>query len=177
MYTRYNFFKYTFAIFKKVSAPENFIKPHYVSKHGSHYFFTEIGVYRFSNHWGRVGNCRWRLEGIDFKQQTAFWGFCSWDKFFKNNDTDALFYIEQLAENQFTYNHFKNSNTRNVVCRSANETSKIIKKLTEICTETSWAKHLVYDDFLALQQYFIQELISTKKSFNEIKRTYLQTNL
>lgn len=177
MYTRFNFFKYTFAIFTKVLQPKNFIKPHYISKHGSQYFFTDEGVYRFSNHWGRVGNCRWRLDGIDFKQQTAFWGFCSWDKFFKNNDTEALFYVEQINENQFTYNHVKNRNNGLTVIRSASETAKIIKKLNEICSETSWAKHLVYSDFKEVQSFFVNELISSKKSFNEIKRAYILTNL
>lgn len=177
MYTRLNFFKYTFAIFKKVAQPEQFLKPHYISKHGSQYFFTDEGVYRYSNHWGRVGNCRWRLDGIDFKQQTAFWGFCSWDKFFKNNDVDSIFYIEQVGENQFTYNHIKNSDNANIVCRSANDTAKIIKKLHEICTETVWAKHLKYEDFSELQAYFIKELITTRKTFNDIKRAYLKTYL
>lgn len=177
MYTRFNFFKHTFAIFSKVLPPENFVKPHYISKHGSQYFFTNDGVYRFSNHWGRVGNCRWRLEGIDFKQQTSYWGYCAWIDFYKNNDTEALFYIEQIAEDQFTYNHIQKKNCDLAVSRSASETSKIIKKLQEISASNSWAKHMTYTDYNDLKRYFIEQLITSKKSFNEIKRTYLQDNM
>src|SRR5690554_1176140 len=86
MYNRFNFYKNTFAVFTKTVQPENFVKPHYISKYGSRYFFTEEGVYRYSNHWGRVGNCRWRLESVDYKQQTMYWGFCRWEHFYENKE-------------------------------------------------------------------------------------------
>lgn len=175
MYSQFNFFKYTFAVFTKVNQPLNFIKPHYTSKHGSRYFFTAEGVYRYSNHWGRVGNCRWRLEGIDFKQQTAYWGFCRWDMFYNNNDDDKLFFIEQVGQKQFSYNHFKNTDQKEVLVRSASETAKILKKINEVITDSSWAKYLKYDDFEDIQKYFVQQLITTKKAFSQIKREYMHS--
>ena len=173
MYTRFNFFKHTFAIFQKVQQPTDFVKPHYVSKHGSRYFFTTNGVYRYSNHWGRVGNCRWRLNGIDFKQQTIYWGFCTWDKFYKNNETDALFFIEKVENNRYSYNHILNTTDTTIIKRNANETAKVLKKINEILTEDSWAKHLDYNHIDEVRSYFIEQLITTKKTFLEIKKQYI----
>lgn len=177
MYHQFNFYKYTFAIFKKVNEPTGFVKPHYISKHGSWYFFTKLGVYRYSNHWGRVGNCRWRLEGIDFKQQTKYWGYCDWTDFFENNEGEKIYYIEKIADNSFTYNHKKNSNTDDVILRSAADTAKVLKKINEILQSNQWAKHLNYTNFKALQDYFIHNLITTNKSLIKIKQEYLENDL
>lgn len=173
MYNRFNFYKHTFAIFNKVAAPDNFEKAQYISKHGSQYFFTTDGVYRYSNHWGRVGNCRWRLNGIDFKQQTSFWGYCPWTNFYKNNDSDALFFIENVGTDKFSYNHINNTDKANVIVRSATETARVLKKINEILTDESWAKHLLFDDYQVVQQHFIYQLIQTKKSFLQIKQEYI----
>ncbi len=51
-YHNFNFFKHTYCEFDKVNEVlflEN--KEHYKSKSGSLYFYTEEGVYRYSNHW------------------------------------------------------------------------------------------------------------------------------
>ena len=68
-YNKTNFHKHTFCIFKEVDFEtiQN-LKPNYKSKSGSSYFFTDQGVYRLSNHWGRAANCKWRLE-ISSKSQ------------------------------------------------------------------------------------------------------------
>lgn len=174
MYNRFNFFKNTFAIFTKVSQPNGFVKPSYVSKHGSKYFFTNDGVYRYSNHWGRVGNCRWRLENIDYKQQTNYWGFCAWQNFYNNEEGLPLYFIEKTGENNYSYNHKNNSISTNIIFRSAADTSKILKKINELQTDNLWAKHLIYTDFNKLKLFFINELISTNKSFIKIKQEYLQ---
>ena len=60
-----NFFKHTYCQFEykelSVLQEENI---HFKSKSGSSYVYTEKGVYRYSNHWGRVANCRWKLNSI-----------------------------------------------------------------------------------------------------------------
>lgn len=37
-------------------------KPDYVSDSGSKYWLLEEGVVRQSDHWGKVGNCRWEMS-------------------------------------------------------------------------------------------------------------------
>lgn len=175
MYTRYNFFKNTFAVFKKSDQPLNFAKPHYISKHGSQYFFCEEGVYRYSNHWGRVGNCRWRLENIDFKQQTNYWGFCKWTDFHNNEDGLPLYFIEKIDAETFSYNHKNNATNGNVVLRSAADTAKILKKINELQQDSSWAKYLTYSNYDQLLQYFICQLIHTNKPFIKIKQEYISS--
>ncbi len=173
MYNRFNFHKNTFAVFKKSEQPVGFVKPHYISKHGSRYFFTSEGVYRYSNHWGRVGNCRWRLENIDHKQQTNYWGFCGWQHFYNNEEGLPLYYIEKVGENSYSYNHKSNALHSDIVLRSAADTAKVLKKIHELQENDSWAKHLVYTDYIALQDYFINQLIQTNKSFIKIKQEYI----
>jgi len=173
MYNRFNFFKDTFAVFTKVQEPEGFVKPHYISKHGSRYFFSASGVFRYSNHWGRVGNCRWRLDSVDYRQQQSCWGFCSWDRFYANNEQQACFFIEQVAENRYTYNHLDNSDRMNVMGRTAADTAKVLKKINEINSDSGWARHLDYDDYDELRHYFISRLIATKKNFSQIRQEYL----
>lgn len=176
MYNRSTFFKNTFAVFTKTNQPNDFVKPNYVSKHGSSYFFTNDGVYRYSNHWGRVGNCRWRLENIDHKQQTNYWGFCNWQHFYDNEEGLPLFFIEKVSENSFSYNHKSNAKQLDVVFRSAANTSKILKKINELQENDSWAKHLVFTNYIDLQTFFINQLINTNKSFVKIKQEYIALN-
>ena len=35
------------------------------------YFYTEEGVYRKSNHWGRVANCRWKMIANEDLQEPS----------------------------------------------------------------------------------------------------------
>ena len=61
-FTRNNFFKNTYCVFKGVRLREiSRRKPHYRSESGSTYYYTTNGVYRLSNHWGRAAKCNWRL--------------------------------------------------------------------------------------------------------------------
>lgn len=173
MFNRANFFRNTFAIFERKD-PITTEKTHYVSKHGSKYIFAKNGVFRYSNHWGRVGNCRWRLEGIDYKQQTNFWGYCSWNLFFENKEEQAVFFIEQLIDGTYNYNHKGNASKEIVNFRNAKETAKAIQKLKEINATTQWAKHLPYDTIDVLRSFFNNKLLSTSLSFAEIQKEYLK---
>lgn len=176
MFNRFNFYKNTFAVFVKTIQPDNFVKPHHISKHGSHYFFTEKGVYRHSNHWGRVGNCRWRLENVDYKQQKMYWGFCCWEHFYENSVGIPLFFIEKMEDGSYSYNHKGNANGKDVVLRTASDIAKILKKIKELTSETYWVKHLKYDDFEELKKHFIEELIHSSKNFNQIRKDYINSH-
>ena len=174
MYNKFNFHKRTFATFRN-KTPQNSEGIHYKSKHGSSYIFTNKGVYRYSNHWGRVGNCRWRLEEMDYKQQTYYWGYANWEEFYPNDEEFAVFYIEKNSNEKYVYNHQKNSPIIHQYF-TAKEAAKRILKIQEIQQNTSWSKYLPYSDYNELQKHFIQQLIETKLTFQDIKRKYIQEN-
>jgi len=62
-----NTFKNTFCIFIEadVALIEN-KKPDFSIKSGSEYFYTAAGMYRYSNHWGRLANSKWRLIDLAY---------------------------------------------------------------------------------------------------------------
>lgn len=62
MYTKHNYFMNTEATFTRCDAPAT--SPDFVSDSGSSYWYTEEGVIRESNHWGRaIASCNWFIEG------------------------------------------------------------------------------------------------------------------
>ena len=91
-----NFHKHTYCEFKLadfIFFDENEI--HYQSKSGSYYHYTKLGVYRHSNHWGRVANCRWKIDGIeDYKNQDYYVGYANWVDFFRLNSTEKKYFIQ-----------------------------------------------------------------------------------
>ena len=63
-----NFHLCTIALFTPIATPSR--EADYVSKTpwgevSSRYWYTEDGVIRESNHWGRVASCRWNLYGLN----------------------------------------------------------------------------------------------------------------
>ena len=182
-YNKTNFHKHTFCEFIEVDAatiPN--IEWHYKSKSGSGYCFTEEGVYRISNHWGRAANCRWRLisssktsssSKINNSQNRI--GFAKWMDFYPNNETENLFYIEvNFDVKEATFQHKNNPNyDGKSVLRNASETAKVIRQIKEILESDAWAKYLDYDDLEQLRKEIITKLIQTSTSFAEIKRSLL----
>jgi hypothetical protein len=177
MYTKHNFHNGTFCIWKEVKKEEiASYKIHYSSKSGSEYFFTETGVYRISNHWGRVSNCRWRLLPLsDFKNQNKTVAFANWDGFLPNDEEAKLFYITvNLPAKEVSFEHAQNKNySGKEVLRNASDTTKRIQIITEIYREDSWAKYLNYQDYNKLQIEVIEKLINQNKTWLEIKKEYL----
>lgn len=178
-YNNTNFHKHTFCEFTEVDAaaiPN--IEWHYKSKSGSGYCFTEEGVYRISNHWGRAANCRWRLisnassnSKINNSQNRI--GYAKWTDFYPNNETENFFYIEVNFETkEATFQHKNNPNyDGKSVLRNASETAKIIRQIKEILESDAWAKYLDFDDLEELRKTIILKLIQTSASFAEIKRS------
>ena len=177
IYNNYNFHKHTFCIWKEVMADEiNDMKVSYKSQSGSQYIFTKLGLYRISNHWGRVADCHWRLLPLlQFKSQLSVIGFAHWSDFYSYNDTSKLFFIRvNLATNNVNFYHKESSKSdEKIVLRNAKETAKTLKTIKQILTETDWAKHLRYYNFEALKKEIIYNLITTDKSFLEIKKAFL----
>lgn len=182
-YNKTNFHKHTFCEFIEVDAatiPN--IEWHYKSKSGSGYCFTEEGVYRISNHWGRAANCRWRLISSSKTSSSSKVnnnlnriGYAKWTDFYPNNETENLFYVEvNFDVKEVNFQHKNNPNfDGKAVLRNASETAKVIRQIKEILESETWAKYLDFDDLEQLRKEIITKLIQTSTSFAEIKRSLL----
>lgn len=173
IYHRNNFFKNTFCIFSEVvfSAIEN-EKPNFKSKSGSSYYFTETGVFRLSNHWGRAANCKWRLQPLESsgKNRTKL-GFANWSEFHRDNDTEKLYYIEiDFKNDTVTFNHKSNGNPDNqTVFRTVAETTKRIRQIRNLLADDSWMKYYPEKDSEILKTEVISKLANSEKSLLQIK--------
>lgn len=178
-YNKHNFHKYTFCEFQEAQLSEiEKLKISYKSKSGSAYYFTEKGVYRVSNHWGRAANCRWRLlsnSTSKINNTNARIGYANWSDFYPNNDKDKLFYIEvNWNTNEVIFQHKNNLNYKvNFLIRDALATAKRIQIIKEVLTEENWSKHLTFDNLNELRVAIIQKLIETDETFIKIKQSYL----
>lgn len=175
-YHKGNFFKHTYCVFDERSFNEiKDITHNYISQSGSKYIFLPDGLYRISNHWGRVANCRWRLNTLDKKSQVEKLGFAKWDNFYPNDEAQNIFFIDLDPQTQtYTFKHqLEAKATENIVFRNASQTAKVLKDIKEVCETTTWAKYLKYDDYEVLKEKVIHDLIYTSQNFLEIKRNYL----
>lgn len=144
----------------------------YKSKSGSSYFFTETGVYRLSNHWGRAANCKWRLQSNSKSSARTKLGYADWSAFCPDNETDPLYFITvNYQERTASYLHKNAAEYQSdFVLRSAGETTKIVKTIRGLFANNAWAKY--YEGTLeSLEQQVIHQLITTTKSIVEIKST------
>ena len=177
IYKKHNFHKHTFCIWKEVPIVQVAeLKISYTSHSGSQYIFTTEGLYRISNHWGRVANCHWRLIPISaFKSQHTIVAFANWSDFYSNDDISKLFFIKVNLETKDVNFYHKQSATdqENIVFRNAKETAKTIRTIKEVLTEIDWAKYLKYEDLEILRKEIVTELVKTNKSFLEVKKQYL----
>ncbi|WP_367753542.1 hypothetical protein [Flavobacterium sp. WC2430] len=168
-----NSFKNTFCIFNEESLEKiKDLKIQYQSKAGSSYYYTNLGMYRVSNHWGRLANSKWRLIPLEPETASKFkLGFASWESFYPDNDTDKLYYLEaDYTTNTVNYQHRNNPNYDNkAVLRTSFETTKKIKQIRNLFNLTSWSKYYEYDDLNVLRKSIIDQLIYTNKTLEEIK--------
>lgn len=176
-YNKLNFHSYTFCIWKEVLFSEiSDLKKNYKSQSGSEYIFAAQGLYRISNHWGRVANCHWRLIPLaQFKNQNTIVGYAKWIDFYSNDDTSKLFFIKvDFEEKEVNFYHkLSLENQEKVILRNAKETAKTIQTTKQVLTETNWAKYLKYDDLDVLRKEVVSELVNSEKRFLEIKKQYL----
>jgi hypothetical protein len=168
-------FKNTFCVFTEVDAA--LIKdlvPNYKSEAGSQYFYTEEGMYRLSNHWGRLANSKWRLIAMEEESMNKFkLGFATWDSFYPDNNFEKLYYLEaNFTEKTVMYQHKNNPNFDNkAVLRNSLETIKRIKQARNILTLTNWANYFTNKNIEELRIKIVTELIFTDKTLEVIKRT------
>lgn len=171
IYNRYNFHKHTFCVFREVPLSEiESRRPDFKSKSGSVYYFTENGVYRLSNHWSRVANCRWRLESNIQNLSRTKLGYASWSTFHKDNETEKLYFVTvDFKNNSANYQHKENAPNASAILRTASETAKTVKQIRNILETDAWAK---YKDgnIEDLRKAIVEKLITTSLPLAEIKR-------
>ncbi|AQS93658.1 hypothetical protein BXQ17_06135 [Polaribacter sp. BM10] len=167
-YNKTNFFKHTFCEFTQI---DNFDFPEstiYVSKSNSMYFYTSEGVYRKSNHWGRVANCRWKLIAYkNYKNQNTVTAFAKWSSFYPINSLEKNFYIEADFDEKTAKINPKKENTTNYLF-SFSEAQKRIKQITHLFKDDKWAKYFE-DDVEIIRKNIISEFINSDKTLQEIK--------
>jgi len=170
-YTKYNFFKHTYCEFQEVS--EDFFKDnptHFKSKSDSRYHYTSEGVFRYSDHWGRVANCRWKLLANDnYKSQENHLGFAKWSDFYAINNTEKLFYLQvdfKLKKVNFKHKEIDASDKNFLF--TAQEAQKRQKHIRVLLKEDRWAKY--YDQGIEeLRSSIISEFISSNRTLQELK--------
>lgn len=170
-YNSSNFFKHTFCEFHQVDDFDFPKDKTYKSDSDSEYYYTKEGVYRKSNHWGRVANCRWKLiSNGNYKNQQTVIAFAKWSYFFPINSLEKIYYISVDFEKQSvkikpkkeTINHF---------LFTYSEAVKRKKQIYHLFKNDKWASFYELSlDYLIKK--VIEELINTNKSLNEIKQSF-----
>ncbi len=166
-----NFFKHTFCEFHQVDNfdfPEN---SNYKSKSESQYFYTNEGVYRKSNHWGRVANCRWKLIADDtYKNQNVVIAFAKWIDFYPINSTEKLFFIQVDFDVKTVKIHPKKKEIHHHLF-SYSEAQKRIKQIRYLFTKDKWATYynLPKDELI---KEVITTFINCDKSLQTIKISF-----
>ena len=167
-YNKTNFFKYTFCEFQQVSNFEIPEDRNYKSKSDSIYFYTDEGVYRKSNHWGRVANCRWKIsENEGYKNQQIVVGFAKWNHFYPINSTDKIFFIVVDFEKKMARIQPKKENSTNKLF-TFSEAQQRVKQITLLFKDDKWARHFDLEvEELLLKVVSI--FINSSKTLAEIK--------
>ena len=167
-YNRNNFFKHTFCEFTQIEDFDFPIDTNFKSKSDSMYFYTNEGVYRKSNHWGRVANCRWKIiANKNYKNQQIVIGFAKWADFYPINSTERIFFIEVHFKEKTAKIQPKEKNTINHFF-TFSEAQKRIKQITHLFTDSKWA--IYYDEEIdVLRNKVILDYINSDKTLKEIK--------
>ncbi|APZ44885.1 hypothetical protein BW723_00650 [Polaribacter reichenbachii] len=168
-YNSTNFFKHTFCEFQQIDDfkfPEN---SNYKSKSDSLYYYTKEGVYRKSNHWGRVANCRWKLiADNNYKNQNIVTAFAKWTGFYPINSSEKFFFISVDFKKKTAKIQSEKEATKHFLF-TYSEAQKRIKQINNLLKENKWATYfdLPIKD---LRFKIISKIISSDNTVEEIKR-------
>jgi len=154
---------------------EDFFKEktvHYKSKFGSSYSYTEKGVYRYSNHWGRVANCRWKISGIEeYKNQVYYAGFANWTDFYSLNNTEKAFYLDvDFSTGKTIIHRITAAETNPRFLMTLDIAFKRLKEIKMLFKDYKWA--LYYKETIeVVRSALIQKLITSDKPLQELKQS------
>jgi len=172
-YHKLNFFKHTYCEFDMVDE-DLFLqnKEHFKSKSGSIYFYTEEGVYRYSNHWGRVANCRWKISGIeDYKNQNYYVGYANWFNFHALNNFEKAFYLEVDVKNGKTKIYrIKESTAAIHFLMTLAMAQKRLKQIKLLFKNYKWALYYT-DNVEIVRSKLVSKLINSDKPLQELKQS------
>lgn len=172
-YRNKSLMKNTFCIFNEVDSKIIISrKPDYTSASKSQYYFSADGVFRYSDHWGRTANSKWRLIPMDEKYRKFKTGFALWTDFHKDNDVEILYFIEVDFElNAVFFNHKNNLQTsNNAILRTTSETTKIIRQIRNLLQNDAWTKYFHQKD---IKKQIVMDLIHSNETLVNIKQKYL----
>ncbi|MEN9323903.1 MAG: hypothetical protein RL699_1683 [Bacteroidota bacterium] len=173
IYNRTNFHRHTFCVFQEVLADElQGLVLNYKSKSGSEYFFTQAGVYRKSNHWGRAANCKWRLIPLaNSSENRTKIGYADWTSFFPDNDFEKLYFIQYDPKTkQANYCHKDQGIMQEQsLLRTAAETTKVLKLIRNLVNDTTWMDYIRYQNKDNVVEFVVKQLCTSTKSLIQIK--------
>ncbi|WP_296638034.1 hypothetical protein [Polaribacter sp.] len=173
-YNPSNFFKHTFCEFKEVNDFSFTDNKFYKSKSNSKYYYTEKGVYRKSNHWGRVANCRWKLIALtSYKNQKEVTGFAKWTDFNSMQSLEKQFVISVDYKTNRAKVILKDIETK---VRSFNyaEAQQKLKEVNKLLKNDSWTSYYNYDSIF-LKRKIIEMRINSDESLAKIKISFNET--
>ena len=173
--TKFNFHKHTYCEFERVDI--TFFKdksPHYKSKSGSLYLYSDEGVYRYSNHWGRVANCRWKIKGIEnYKNQNYYVGYAHWTDFHPLNSTEKVFYLEVDSKGEIKIVNTKEVKNTAPFLMTLDFAHKRLKQIKVLYKDYKWATY--YNDNVELvRNKLIDKLINSDESLQDLKKILRQ---
>ena len=176
-YTKYNFHKHTFCIFTEVDFSYiSKLELNFKSKSGSEYYFTQNGVYRKSNHWSRVANCKWRLvnNNLNENKNRIKLGYANWIDFHLDNEIEKMYYLEvDFDQNKVHFQHKNNCKIPDTIFKSAPEVTKQIKQVRNLLETDAWAKHFKLE-ISFLRKQIINELLNSNNTLQSIKNQILK---
>ena len=173
-YNQTNFFKHTFCEFTQVDdfqfPKENYFK----SKSESMYFYADEGVYRKSNHWGRVANCRWNiLTNKKYKNQQIIIGFAKWSNFYPINSSEKLFWIKvDFKEKEVKIN--PKLSTENKYLFHLSTAQQKAKEIRKLFSEEKWANYFDIE-IDELRKKLITKFINSDHTIFQIKSEFKST--
>ena len=141
------------------------------SKSDSHYFYSDDGVFRKSNHWGRVADCRWRLISENkIKSQNFYIGFAKWTDFYPLNEKEKQFYITVDFEKKIVNFHHKETK-ENVFLFFAETAQKRVEQIRKLLSDDAWTKYYEQNSNTLIKN-IITQFINSNASLQEIKRDF-----
>ncbi|CAA0166790.1 conserved hypothetical protein [Tenacibaculum maritimum] len=171
-FDKHNFFRSTYCEFKMQDI--DFFKEkvaHFQSKSGSYYFYTDKGVFRYSNHWGRVANCRWKIKGIEaYKNQNYYVGYANWNDFYALNSIEKVFYITVNFETKQTkICRVKEEDDGSPFLMTSEFAHQRLKQVQMLFKEYKWAKYFE-EDIEVLRVKIITKMINSTVPLQLLKQ-------
>jgi hypothetical protein len=174
-----SFFKNTFCEFEEVTLQKvAHLIPDFTSSSGSAYYYTPEGVYRVSNHWGKLAHSKWRIIPINpLKINKIQCGFAFWNQFYPDEPLQKTYFIQvDYTHNEVFYRHKNHPDYHpQYILRTAKETQKRIKQIKNILLLNNWYTYYTDVSKEHLQKEIIRLLITTSNTLEQIKKTvYMQ---